>query len=118
MPFTDSDSVVACYAHRYVNVPQRLRTVMAYADHCAALGFSCARLLLWSNPSVRVPPPCGRGMNCAAAAFWYYPGARMGVQEGTSTACIAGRASNPDCDADDARMLNSTALSIANFRQQ
>lgn len=115
---SDAGGTPFSYAHGYVNVPQRMRTVMAYADHCGALGLNCTRLLLWSNPSVRVNPPCGRGMNCAAAAFWYYPGARMGVQEGTSTACIAGRTSNPECDADDVRMLNNTAPSVANFRQQ
>jgi len=114
---SDAAGTPFSYAHGYVNVPQRLRTTMAYADHCAALGLNCTRLLLWSSPSVRVAPPCGRGINCATTGFWYYPGARMGVPEGTNTSCLPGRTTNPECDADDVRMLNNTALTIANLRQ-
>lgn len=40
------------YAYGYVNTTKRWRTVMAYNDACADLGFNCTRIPYWSNPSV------------------------------------------------------------------
>ena len=91
------------YAHGYVNTSGRWRTVMAYGDQCGALGFNCARLLYWANPTRIAPAP--------------YPAMPMGVPAGTSTACTAGNRFNPPCDADDARTLDNTAFTVANFRQ-
>ena len=91
------------YAHGYVNTSGRWRTVMAYGDQCGALGFNCARLLYWANPTRIAPAP--------------YPAMPMGVPAGTSTACTAGNHFNPPCDADDARTLDNTAFTVANFRQ-
>ena len=76
---------------------------MAYGDQCGALGFNCARLLYWANPTRIAPAP--------------YPAMPMGVPAGTSTACTAGNRFNPPCDADDARTLDNTAFTVANFRQ-
>jgi hypothetical protein len=40
------------YSYGYVNTAQRWRTVMAYNDACADLGFNCTRIPFWSNPNV------------------------------------------------------------------
>ena len=86
------------YAHGHVSVAGRFRTIMSYPDACTALAISCARLLAFSNPD--------RIQN----------GQPMGVRGGTSTACPAGNANNMSCDADEARALNETALTVSNFR--
>ena len=39
------------YSYGYVNTSRRWRTVMAYNDACADLGFNCIRIPYWSNPS-------------------------------------------------------------------
>jgi len=88
------------YSHGYIKTSALWRTVMAYNDLCfAKVGQSCTRLLYWSNPGVS------------------YGGVPMGIAGGTSTACTQGNVNNPDCDADDHRTLNATALIVANFRQ-
>jgi hypothetical protein len=117
--YVDSSRTPFTYAHGYVNPAggQRWRTVMAYADHCAALGFSCTRLLAWANPRLKHNQFCGRGFNCQLLDYWYTPGTLMGVPEGTGTTCLTGRTTNPPCDADDSRVLDQTAFTIANFRQ-
>ncbi len=86
------------YMHGYINTAGYWRTMMAYNDLCIALGFSCTRLLYWSNPGIT------------------YGGAAMGVPAGTSTACTR-NVSNPPCDADNHQVLNNTAYTIANYRQ-
>jgi hypothetical protein len=43
-------------------------------------------------------------------------GLPTGVPEGTSTSCTEGNISNPDCDADNSKMLNQTSDIIANYR--
>ena len=96
--YVDTGTTPASYAHGYVNTTARWRTIMAYNDRCSAQGFSCQRLPYWSNPGVT------------------YVGAPMGVAAGTSSACAAGSLTG-DCDADDHRLLNESALSVANFRQ-
>lgn len=40
------------YSYGYVNTTKRWRTVMAYNDACADLGFNCTRIPYWSNPNV------------------------------------------------------------------
>ena len=116
LPFT--------YAHGYVNIAlgQRWRTLMSYNDNCAALGFICTRLLQWANPARKRNSFCTEGgpstaVNCSLMQYWFFSGTPLGVPQGTSTACVAGRLGNPNCDADDARTLNNTALTIANLRQ-
>ena len=90
---------------------------MAYPDRCTSQGFGCVRLGLWANPDNRLNPFCaGRGFNCAQP-FWFLPGVPMGVPAGTRANCRVGIAiESPTCDADDARTLNNTALTIANLR--
>ena len=108
------------YAHGYVNpaIGQRWRTIMAYPDMCGALGFSCTRLLYWANPDKRFLPACDGGrFNCNQLQYWFYPGQPMGIPGGTRTSCTTGNPNNASCDSDDSRVLNTTALSVANFRQ-
>ena len=110
-PFSD--------AHGYVNpsAGQRWRTIMSYPDHCTSQGFGCTRLPRWSNPEHRYEIDCGRGFNCALLRYWYFPGTPLGVFAGTNTSCRPGNAQNPKCDADEHRVLNATAFTVANFRQ-
>ena len=117
--YMDSLTTPFSYAHGHVNpaVGQRWRTIMAYPDMCSALGFSCTRLLFWANPDRKYLPGCDSGrFNCSQLQYWFYPGAPMGIPGGTSTSCPSGNPNNTNCDADDRRALNNTALSVANFR--
>ncbi len=86
------------YSKGYVNTTARWRTVMAYNDHCAALGFSCARIPYFSNPNVT------------------YGGSPTGVPIGTNTSCTVGNPANPPCDADNRTALNNTAATMDGFR--
>lgn len=108
------------YAHGYVNpnVGHRWRSIMAYNDRCTAAGFSCRRLLAWANPEQSINPYCefGSGFVCNQS-LWYLPGVKMGVPAGTKSNCQTGQLNSIECDADDRRALNNTALTVANFRQ-
>jgi hypothetical protein len=108
------------YAHGYVNpnVGHRWRSIMAYNDRCSVAGFSCRRLLAWANPDQSINPYCefGSGFVCNQA-LWYLPGVKMGVPAGTKANCQTGQLNSIECDADDRRALNNTALTVANFRQ-
>lgn len=118
--FVDTSVTPFRYGHGYVNpvAGQRWRTVMAYPDMCNALGFSCTRVLFWSNPDKRFLPNCDGGrFNCNQLQYWFYPGAPMGIPAGTNAACQLRSTTNNQCDADDRRALNETAFSVANFRQ-
>src|SRR5579872_2467214 len=97
--FVDAGVTPSTYAHGYVYVPGAWRTIMAYNNECVALGFNCTRLLAWASPTHT------------------FNGVPMGVAGGTTTSCIQGYTGNPPCDADDARLLNETAFTVANFRQ-
>jgi hypothetical protein len=94
----DSVNSPYTYNHGYVNVTDQWRTIMAYPSECSDNGVYCQRIPYWSNPSVT------------------YGGDPMGVPPGTSTACVVGDLSHPDCDADNHLTLNNTAYTVANFR--
>ncbi|MGB0387179.1 MAG: reprolysin-like metallopeptidase, partial [Ardenticatenaceae bacterium] len=97
--YVDDDSTTPySYAHGYVDTTNQWRTIMAYNNHCSALGFSCSRINYFSNPDVN------------------YNGNPTGVAEGTSTSCTAGNTSNPACDADVRKTLNNTAANTSAFR--
>lgn len=81
----------------YVNALAGWRTIMAYNTECENRGLDCTRLPYWSNPDV----------------IW--DGDPMGVPEGTSTSCVIGEY-DPNCDADNRKTLNATALTVAGFR--
>ena len=89
------------YAHGFVNWKpgQRWRSVMAFNDACTAQGLSCTRLPVWANPSRRLPSShCPGGTSSCTGNLWLHT-EPMGSVE-----------------ADDARVLNETALTVANFR--
>ena len=118
--YVDSGVTPFSYAHGYANpaLGQRWRTIMAYNDLCSDQGFNCTRLLSWANPDNRLNPFCsGRGFTCAPQ-FWYFPGTPMGVAGGTRSNCRFNNVESVECDADDRRALNNTALTVANFRQR
>lgn len=119
--YIDNGITPYTYAHGYVNAlaGQRWRTIMAYPDQCTAMGFNCTRILRWANADQRYVAGCdSTRVNCAGLQYWYFPGMPMGVAGGTNTACPTGNTSNTNCDADDRRALNNTALTVANFRQR
>ncbi len=117
--FVDGGTTPFTYAHGHVNATpgQRWRTIMAYADQCSRQGFSCTRLLNWANPDKRYNAFCERGFDCSRLQYWFFPGSPMGIPGGSRTNCQPGNMANTDCDADDRRTLNQTALAVANFRQ-
>lgn len=85
--YVDSGTQPYIYAHGHVNVSNNWRTVMAYNSECSANGTNCTRLQYWSNPNVN------------------YQGNAMGV----------GGSSNGSA-ADNARTLNNTLTTVANWR--
>lgn len=87
------------YAHGYVNLVARFRTIMAYPDACTSQAINCTRLLAFSNPNLT------------------QLGQPMGVPGGTNISCPTGNALNMSCDADERRALNDTAFAVANFRE-
>ncbi len=97
--YVDASVTPFTYAHGYVNLDARFRTIMAYSDACTSRGISCTRLLAFSNPEMT------------------YLDQPMGVAGGTNTTCPTGNTSNMSCDADARRALNDTALAVANFRE-
>lgn len=118
--FVDSAVTPHTYAHGYANwrPGQRWRTVMSYNDICTTQGFNCTRLLAWANPDAGLSPFCAGSNFLCRANLWYLPGdSGTGVRAGTRTNCLTGVISTPECDADDHRTLNNTALTVANFRQ-
>jgi hypothetical protein len=118
--YVDAGMTPFSYAHGHVNstASQRWRTIMAYPDMCADQGFNCGRVLYWASPITSYLPNCtGRGFDCSLLRYWHFPGSPMGVPGGTNTSCRVGIVPASSCDADDARTLNATALTVANFRQ-
>ena len=79
------------YSHGHINFPARWRTIMSYNNYCSDQGFNCTRIPYWSNPGIT------------------YAGAPLGISEFTCTGSVG-------CDADNARTLNNTAYTVANFR--
>jgi uncharacterized protein YkwD len=88
--------------HGWPNYDEGWRTVMAYNNYCADRSPSkfCGRVAYFTNPEV------------------IYQGRATGFFAGTDLSCRAGDLSrSPDCDANNARVLNTNALAVANYRQ-
>jgi len=96
--YVDNQITPHTYAHGYVNITGRWRTMMAYSNLCSALGLTCTRILYWSNPAIA------------------YGGVPMGIPAGTRSNCVTGNVSDVSCDADDHRTLNETAATVAAYR--
>ena len=97
--YMDAGVTPFTYAHGYVSLEGRFRTIMAYPDACTSRGIACPRQLAFSNPEMTL--------------F----GQPLGIAGGTSTSCPTSNASNMSCDADERRALNNSALAVANFRE-
>lgn len=96
--FEDDQQTPYTYSHGYVNWEQRWRTVMTTEELCRIKGVDCEHLWLWSNPE---------------KTFQESP---LGFPEGTSVKCDMRVENNPDCDADNARVLSHTSSVVAGFR--
>jgi hypothetical protein len=51
--FVDTGTTPFAYAHGWVDMTTRRRSIMAYDDECAEAGVDCPRLGRWSNPDQR-----------------------------------------------------------------
>jgi peptidyl-Asp metalloendopeptidase len=94
--YVDSQTTPYTYSHGHIkfdplNPTPRWRTIMSYDNYCNASGVSCNRIPYWSNPGLT------------------YSGFPLGVSPGTCVGSVG-------CDADNARTLNNTRLTVANFR--
>lgn len=87
------------YNKGIVNLPGGWITVMSYFSKCYDAGVACNEIPYFSNPNV------------------LYNGVTTGVRRGTSTACRAYNLNNPACDAENYRVHNDRAYTVANFRQ-
>lgn len=96
--FNDSQRIPYTYSHGYVNWEQGWRTVMTTEELCSIKGPGCVHLWLWSNPE---------------KTFQGFP---LGFPAGTSVQCRMDAENNPDCDADNARVLSQTSSVVAGFR--
>jgi hypothetical protein len=115
--FVDTAVTPFSYAKGYVNPANRFRTIMAYADHCSAVGVTCTRLVAWSNPDARFGQSCGGDPTCLRLMqLWYFPGTPMGIPGGTNTACQLRNPATTGCDADARRTLAATGPTVASFR--
>ena len=107
------------YSHGYANwrPGQRWRTIMSYNDICAVQGFNCNRLVAWANPDAGLNAFCAGSNYTCRPNLWYVPGeGGTGIRAGTRVDCRDGVVPSADCDADDHRTLNNTAITVANFR--
>jgi hypothetical protein len=77
---------VTKYSFGFVNKNARIRDIMSYANACSTLGYSCARVPMFSTPRLQ------------------YSGAKIGVPAGKPGA------------ADAARLLNGNRRTVARFR--
>jgi hypothetical protein len=91
-------SLLYNYAHGYVNLARRFRTIMSYNDRCSNAGFNCTGIPYFANPAI------------------FYDGAPTGVAAGTSNTCTVGVNPSVECDADVRLTFNNTASNNASFR--
>ena len=119
--FVSTATLPYTYAHGFVSTAPgiRWRTIMSYNDRCAVQGFNCSRLLAWSNPDNRLSPQCASGNFLCRPNLWRLPTAffPFGVAGGTKSDCRFGILPDAECDTDNRRTLNNTALTVANLRQ-
>lgn len=85
-------------AKGFVDVQGLFYTVMAYSDHCRAMGARCSRIAAFSNP------------------LSFHRGQVTGVPIGTGVTCAAGDLNNTRCDADAVSTLALTFPIVADYR--
>ena len=85
------------YAHGYVDVKRKFRTIMASNARCSAVGITCVPIGLYSNPKKK------------------FNGGKVGVG-GSKQNCKAGKISPSGCAANNARGLNKVRTIVASNR--
>jgi hypothetical protein len=90
-PEAGGAAVSVGYAHGYIDLTNRFRTVMSYNDQCVASGFNCSRIPHFSNPSI----------SYNNSGFY-----------GSAVLATTGNASN----AHERQALNDTRETTSNFR--
>ena len=95
--YASDDTGTFNYGHGHVDTKKKFVTIMAYLSHCQALGLTCTRYALFSNPKKK------------------FLGRKTGVG-GKKTKCKAGKTKPSNCAANAARALNNTGKIVAAFR--
>lgn len=88
------------YSHGFNNPDEGWRTIMSYSTRCSDMGETCSRIPFWSNPNK------------------FFGGKPLGVAEGTDDSCVEDNLGNPDCDAENWRVINNNDATVANFRER
>lgn len=97
--YVDTTIDTPTYNHGFVDNAYQWRTMMAYWSECYdATGAACTRVTHISSPSIN------------------YSGSATGITGGTSTACTYENLGNPDCDADNMKVMDDRSFTVANFR--
>lgn len=105
------------YGYGHIDTLNRWRTIMAYPDLCVSLGFNCATLNYFSNPQMDYVPFCSdTAFDCDLLRKWLYPRAAIGVPEPAATTCRAGVIPASPCQADNRRLHNAAASTVASYR--
>lgn len=106
------------FAHGHVDTTARWRTTMAYDDICLDQGFTCPRVNYYSTPDLEYIPFCSsQTFNCDLLRYWFFPGRRLGATEQQGTGCRLGVIPSTPCAADNRRVIQDTAFTVANYRQ-
>lgn len=116
--YVDASLTPYPFGHGHVDVAGRWRTIMAYPDLCADQGFTCPPIRYFSTPDLEFISFCSSGtFNCDLLRYWFFPGRPLGVREEQGTGCRVGVIPSSPCAADNRRVLNDTALTVANYRE-
>jgi hypothetical protein len=116
--YVDPTTTPYRFGHGHVDVNARWRTIMSYPDLCVSQGFQCPPINYFSSPELEYIPFCSnQTFNCDLLRYWFFPGQRLGIPEAQGTACQARVIPSTPCAADNRRVLQDTALTLANYRQ-
>jgi peptidyl-Asp metalloendopeptidase len=91
------------YAHGYVDMANRMRTIMSYNSQCAAGEFNCSLISRFSNPSLSFTSPYNSVVAPTGSLSFPYPPAPA--------------APTQTWQAFETQALNDTRETTANFRQ-
>lgn len=107
------------FAYGHIDPVQRVATLMSYLSSCQAQGFACQYIPYFSSPETEFIPFCsGTSFNCDLLRSWLYPRSFIGMSEAGGSSCRPGVASPVPCWADNRRLHNTTASTVASYRQR
>ncbi len=117
--YVDSSLAPWSFGHGHVDLAGGWRTVMSYGDLCNDSGINCPLIPFFSTPDLEYIPLCGGGRpyDCNLLRYWFFPGRPIGIREGQGVNCQLGIRPETPCSADNRRVINDTAFTVANFRQ-